>query len=43
MYILCEGIFPNNKYYKGRPRRPNEQGSVERGNADVKKALLKWE
>jgi hypothetical protein len=39
MHLLCEGI----NIIKGRPRQPNEQGSVERGNADFKKALLKWE
>jgi hypothetical protein len=27
---------------KGKPRRPYEQGSVERGNADFKKAMQKW-
>jgi hypothetical protein len=29
---------------KDKPRRPTyEQGSMERGNNDFKKALLKWE
>jgi hypothetical protein len=28
---------------KGKPRCPNEQGSVERGNANIKKALHKWQ
>jgi integrase len=36
-------VFKTINIIKGRPRQPNEQGSVERGNADFKKALLKWE
>jgi hypothetical protein len=27
---------------KAKPHRPNEQGSVEQGNAEFKKALQKW-
>ncbi len=36
-------FFQSINIIKGKPRRPNEQGRVERGNADLKKALLKWE
>ncbi len=36
-------FFKTINIIKGRPHRPNEQGSVERGNADFKKALLIWE
>jgi hypothetical protein len=36
-------FFQTINIIKGKPRRPNQQGSVERGNADFKKALLKWE
>jgi hypothetical protein len=42
IYYVKE-FFKTINIIKGRPRRPNEQGSVERGNADFKKALLKWE
>jgi hypothetical protein len=42
IYYVKE-FFKTVNIIKGRPGRPNEQGSVERGNADFKKALLKWE
>ena len=35
-------FFKTVNIVKGRPRRPNEQGNVERGNGDFKKALQKW-
>ncbi len=38
-----KGFFQSINIIKEKPRRPNEQGSVERGNADFKKALLQWE
>jgi hypothetical protein len=36
-------FFQSINIIKGKPRQPNKQGSVERGNADFKKVLLKWE
>jgi hypothetical protein len=44
VHSLIEGILQDSKYIlKGKPQCPNKQGSSERGNADFKKALLKWE
>ncbi len=34
-------VFKTVNIVKGKPHNPNEQGSVERGNADFKKALQK--
>ncbi len=42
IYYVKE-FFHRINIIKGKLLRPNEQGSVERGNADFKKALLKWE
>jgi hypothetical protein len=42
IYYVKE-FFQTINIIKGKPHRPNEQGSVEKGNADIKKALLKWE
>ncbi len=36
-------LFKTVNIVKGKPHCPNEQGSVERGNADFKKALHKWQ
>ncbi len=42
-FCYVQEYFKTIHILKGKPCRPNEQGSVERGNADFKKALLKWE
>ena len=42
IYYIKE-FFKTVNIVKGKPRCPNEQGSVERGNADFKKALHKWQ
>jgi len=46
--FLEKCIYYVKEYFKtvnilmGKPQHPNEQGSVERGNADFKNMLLKW-
>jgi predicted secreted protein len=35
-------LWPRTKIVRGRPRHPQSQGSVERGNAILKTKLAKW-
>ncbi|XP_063417382.1 KRAB-A domain-containing protein 2-like [Mytilus trossulus] len=35
-------LWPECKIVHGKPRHPQSQGSIERGNADVKDMVITW-